>query len=157
MFHVLEHLPDPRMGLNYARKLLKPSGVLLIQVPNVSSIQARLFGSLWFGLDVPRHVINYTPEALSFLLKETGFEPRQVRRFSFRDNPASIASSAFPRLDPIHRRGRKPTPSFLSLRLWDSAYFGALLLSMPFAIVENMFGRGGTIWIFARKKELESV
>jgi 2-polyprenyl-3-methyl-5-hydroxy-6-metoxy-1,4-benzoquinol methylase len=71
MFHILEHLPDPRRALRYAGGLLKPGGTLIIQVPNVSSIQARVFRSLWVGLDVPRHVINFTPNALGILLRET--------------------------------------------------------------------------------------
>jgi len=66
MFHVLEHLPDPASALAYARELLRPSGMLIIQVPNVISLQARIFGKRWYGLDVPRHVINFTPKALGF-------------------------------------------------------------------------------------------
>ena len=45
MFHVLEHLVDPKRALEYARGLLKPGGRLLLQVPNAASIQARCFGA----------------------------------------------------------------------------------------------------------------
>jgi predicted SAM-dependent methyltransferase len=82
MFHVLEHLPNPRFALEYAKGLLRPGGMLIIQVPNVSSLQARVFGRRWYGLDVPRHVINYTPKALSLLLEEMGFSFHvRTRRF----------------------------------------------------------------------------
>ena len=97
MFHVLEHLPDPRLGLRYAGELLQPGGTLIIQVPNVSSIQARLFGNRWYGLDVPRHVINFTPKALAFLLRETGFE--------FRLCPGSHCVTIPRRLHPVWLRG----------------------------------------------------
>ena len=91
MFHVLEHLPDPRFALEYVRGLLRPSGLLIIQVPNVSSAQARIFGRFWYGLDVPRHVINYTPEAVRRLFNGSGFEFQLSTLFSLRDNPAQTS------------------------------------------------------------------
>jgi len=44
MFHVLEHLPDPRAYLVAARELLAPDGRLVVQVPNAASWQFRLLG-----------------------------------------------------------------------------------------------------------------
>lgn len=151
MFHVLEHIPDPRRALRYAGELLKPGGTLIIQVPNVSSIQARVFRSLWYGLDVPRHVINFTPKALGFLLRDTGFEFQKVSRFSLRDNPASMASSAVPWLDPIGRKGRKLDSNPLAGGAMEIAYFILFLLALPIAFLESACGFGGTIWIHANK------
>jgi SAM-dependent methyltransferase len=153
MFHVLEHLTDPRLGLRSACELLQHGGILIIQVPNISSAQARLFGNFWYGLDVPRHVINYTPKALGFLLREAGLEFRIVPRFSLRDNPAAIASSLAPWLDPVRRKGRRRNSS----PIWDGAmeiaYLGLVLLALPAAFLENAFGLGGTLWAFAWKKQ----
>jgi 2-polyprenyl-3-methyl-5-hydroxy-6-metoxy-1,4-benzoquinol methylase len=153
MFHVLEHLTDPRLGLRYASGLLQPAGTLIIQVPNVSSIQARLFRNSWYGLDVPRHVINYTPRALGFLLQEMGFEFRLTRRFSVRDNPASIASSIAPWLDPIRRKGRGSREHPLLGGARDIAYFGLFSLALPAALMESACGFGGTIWVRAWPKK----
>ena len=129
MFHVLEHLPNPRMALNYAKELLRPGGMLILQVPNVASMQARLFGERWYGLDVPRHVINYTPEALAHLLREEGFDFRLSTRFSLRDNPASIASSLSLWMDPIHRKGMELDPNPVLGGVVEIAYLGLFLLS----------------------------
>jgi 2-polyprenyl-3-methyl-5-hydroxy-6-metoxy-1,4-benzoquinol methylase len=152
MFHVLEHLPDPGLGLRYADELLQPGGTLIIQVPNVSSIQARLFGNRWYGLDVPRHVINFTPKALAFLFREAGFEFHLVSRFSLRDNPASIASSLVPWLDPIGRKGRRSDSSPIFGGAMEIAYLGLLVLALPAAFAESASGFGGTIWARARRK-----
>jgi 2-polyprenyl-3-methyl-5-hydroxy-6-metoxy-1,4-benzoquinol methylase len=149
MFHVLEHLPDPKSALLWARDLLEPDGTLIIQVPNISSVQARLFGTHWYGLDVPRHVINYTPQALGLLLREAAFEFRLTSRFSLRDNPASIASSLALRLDPIHRQGAGLKSSPARSGAMELAYFGLFLLSIPPAFIESAFGFGGTIWASA--------
>jgi hypothetical protein len=153
MFHVLEHLTDPRLCLKSVRGLLQPGGILILQVPNISSIQARLFGNFWYGLDVPRHVVNYTSKALGFLLRDAGFEFRIVPRFSLRDNPAAIASSLAPWLDPVRRKGRHRN----SNPIWDGAmemtYFGLVLLALPAAFLESAFGFGGTLWAYAWKKQ----
>ncbi len=149
MFHVLEHLTNPRLGLEYAGELLESKGMLVIQVPNVSSVQARLFGNSWYGLDVPRHVINFTPKALSILLQEMGFEFRLISRFSLRDNPASIASSLVPWLDPVRRKGRPSNTNPVLAGIMEAAYFALFLLALPAAYLESTCGRGGTIWACA--------
>lgn len=150
MFHVLEHVPDPRAALAYAGAHLRPGGSLILQVPNVRSLQARYFGARWYGLDVPRHVINYSPEALRIVLRDSGFEIAAVKRFSLRDNPASLASSLVPRLDPQGRmvRGRKTRT--VREALFESAYFALYLICLPPAFVESLFGCGGTLFVRAR-------
>ncbi len=153
MFHVLEHLTDSRLGLKYAVDLLQPDGILIIQVPNVSSIQARIFGNSWYGLDVPRHVISFTPKAISHLLREMGFDFRLIPRFSLRDNPASIASSLVPWLDPIRRKGRRLNSRPLLSGAMEAAYFALYLLALPPAYLESVFGRGGTIWACAWRRK----
>ncbi len=153
MFHVLEHLPDPRMALKYAGGLLQPDGTLIIQVPNIVSLQARIFGKLWYGLDVPRHLINFSPKALGFLLQETGYKFQLVSRFSLRDNPASIASSLALWLDPLRRKVRRAGSGPIFSGLLEFAYFGLFLLALPAAYLESVCGRGGTIWAYAQRKD----
>src|SRR5262249_40212919 len=50
MWHVLEHIHDPRVMLSEVSRLLKPGGVLLVGVPNFSGFEARLFRDKWFHL-----------------------------------------------------------------------------------------------------------
>jgi hypothetical protein len=57
-WHSLEHLRDPRAALDHATSLLAPGGVLAIAVPNLASWQARCFGTHWFHLDLPRHLVH---------------------------------------------------------------------------------------------------
>jgi 2-polyprenyl-3-methyl-5-hydroxy-6-metoxy-1,4-benzoquinol methylase len=152
MFHVLEHLRDPKEALRYAGQLLRPGGLLIIQVPNISSLQARVFKNRWYGLDVPRHLINFTPKALGILLQEMGFEFQLVPRFSLRDNPASIASSLALWLDPIYRKARGLDSNPIFSGAMEIAYFGLFLLALPAAFLESICGYGGTIWAFARCK-----
>ncbi len=154
MFHVLEHLIEPREALAYASGLLKPGGNLIVQVPNIESIQARCFGSRWYGLDVPRHLVNFTPAALEGLLKDSGFKIVRKARFSLRDNPPSIASSLAPRLDPIGRSGRGIKSAASTKVMMDVAYFALVLFCLPAAFLESALGLGGTIWVQAKMNDL---
>lgn len=147
MFHVLEHLPRPQAALDRIRPWLSPGGVLLIQVPNVDSWQFRWFGRRWTGIDLPRHLVNYSPEALRRLLAQSGFTPDRFRWFSLRDNAPAIASSLCPAWDPMAMslRGRKEF-AFLKKVL----YFGLVLALQPLALLEAAAGRGGTMFVAAR-------
>ncbi|MBM3791435.1 MAG: class I SAM-dependent methyltransferase [Acidobacteria bacterium] len=149
MFHVLEHLADPVGALDYAARHLKRGGHLVIQVPNIESWQARIFGSRWYGLDVPRHVINYSPQALRLLLRQAGFTGEISSRFCIRDNPASMASSLAIALDPIGRRVRAKGSTTLGGALSEFAYLGIFLLCLPLAALESAGGAGATLWVDA--------
>jgi SAM-dependent methyltransferase len=150
MFHVLEHVADPRSALRYASSLLKPAGRLVIQVPNVDSLQARIFRTRWYGLDVPRHLINFSGEGLRLLLRESGLRIHAVSRFSLRDNPAALASTVVPWLDPIGRKGRGRDRGRPLLRAaLELGYFSLFLLALPFALAESACGLGATLWVQA--------
>ncbi len=60
LWHVLEHLEDPRSALERIRGWLAPRGAVLVGVPNLDSLQARLGGARWYHLDVPRHRTHFT-------------------------------------------------------------------------------------------------
>ena len=96
LFHVMEHVTDPRSVLAEVRRVLRSTGRLVLQVPNIESWQFRLFGVRWYGLDVPRHVINYSNQAMQRLLAESGFKVCRTRHFNLRDNAPALASSLFP-------------------------------------------------------------
>ena len=101
MFHVLEHLYDPRAYLETAHRLLAPDGRLIVQVPNAASWQCRLLGRRWNGMDVPRHLSDFRASDVVKLMEQSGFEVVRRKYFSLRDNPAGLASSLAPGLDPI--------------------------------------------------------
>ena len=74
MVHVLEHLPDPRETLTRVHDLLAPGGWVGIAVPNVGSLEAGIFGSCWYPLDLPRHFWGFTPHSLTRLAESCGFD-----------------------------------------------------------------------------------
>lgn len=77
--HVLEHLPDPTSALKKAFTLLKPNGIILINVPNFKSFEALvIFREKWRHIDAPRHLYHFSPKTLKKLLSNTGFVVEKI-------------------------------------------------------------------------------
>jgi GT2 family glycosyltransferase/SAM-dependent methyltransferase len=150
MYHFLEHVPDPAVALAFARGALRPGGRLIVQVPDAASWQAALLGPRWSGLDVPRHLVNFRRADLERLVGDAGFRIRRRKHFSLRDNPAALATSLAPGLEPAARRVRRRESIPVRLGL-DLAYFALVAASLPFALLEAAAGRGATITLEAEK------
>lgn len=73
MFHVLEHIKNPKRALNKISHLLSNEGLLVIEVPNFNSIGSKLQKGNWW-LTGSQHINQFTPKTLSNLLKKTGFK-----------------------------------------------------------------------------------
>jgi hypothetical protein len=144
MFHVLEHVPDPRCHLRTAQRLLNPNGRLVIAVPNFDSLQRRIFGARWNGLDIPRHLYHFRERDLCALLQQTGFQVTRTHHFSWRDSPAGLATTLAPGLDPMSRLVRHRASA-------NAAYALLTALSAPFAALESATRHGSTIVVQAER------
>lgn len=72
LYHVLEHVPQPRRICGQLRAALDPGGLLVVEVPNVGGLHARLRGWRWqYWLD--HHVNYFDVDSLSRLLAPFGF------------------------------------------------------------------------------------
>ncbi|MFB3828701.1 MAG: class I SAM-dependent methyltransferase [Bryobacteraceae bacterium] len=151
MFHVVEHLRDPRAYLRAAHALLKPGGRLVVQAPNAACWQFRLLGRAWTGIDVPRHLGTFRASDLKALVEDCGFNVLREKHFSLRDNPAGLASSLAPRLDPMARRIRRVPESAWGKLAKDAVYFALVLGALPFAAAEAAFRAGSTVMLEARR------
>ncbi len=79
LWDVLEHLPTPWADLVEVHRLLKDNGLLVIRIPNLESLEARLFGPFWLGWDLPRHLYLFPRRALVAGLSELGFTVEEFR------------------------------------------------------------------------------
>lgn len=73
MYHVIEHISDPRNCLQLLHQKLKPGGEVILGTPNAGSAVGKLFGKFWYNLDIPRHLFVFSPPTLSTLAKNEGF------------------------------------------------------------------------------------
>lgn len=70
MWHVLEHVPNPKETLKRLRKHLNTGGYLIIAVPNRASFDANNYKEYWAAYDVPRHLFHFNPLNIKYLAKE---------------------------------------------------------------------------------------
>ena len=80
-WHVFEHLDDPPSHVRRWPALLRSGGFLVIEVPNVDSVGARLCYRSWLGSDDAHHVNHQTPASICRMLAELHLEV--VRRDFF--------------------------------------------------------------------------
>jgi len=64
LWHVLEHIENPKKIVALIDKKLVNNGYLVIEVPNFNSIQHLINKNDWIHLDCPRHVIHFSKEGL---------------------------------------------------------------------------------------------
>ena len=74
MWHFLEHDYDPLRSLATAHRVLKPEGVLVIEVPRLDSRTFALFGDRWPGLQAPQHTVLFDRDSLLRAVRKSGFE-----------------------------------------------------------------------------------
>ena len=83
LWHVVEHLPEPRPMIEAARRRLRRGGLLVVAVPNTDNLPMRAAYRLGRGRRLPLwepgarepHVSHFTPATLRALLLRGGFDP----------------------------------------------------------------------------------
>ena len=75
MFHVIEHVDDPKTVVRKVADWLKPGGIFALETPNIDSKDARKFkDAYWGGYHIPRHWNLFSKETLNMILEENGLE-----------------------------------------------------------------------------------
>lgn len=82
MFHVLEHIPDPRMMLGELRELLAEGGQIVVEVPNADDALLTLFNNRAFSHFTcwSCHLFLYTAKTLEILFKQMNFKVNYIKQ-----------------------------------------------------------------------------
>jgi len=80
MIDLIEHIPNPKIGIEKAHKILKKGGILCIVTPDVRSFMAKFFGKKWWHFR-PAHLSYFSKRSLRYLLENSGFEICKERRY----------------------------------------------------------------------------
>ncbi|MCG7902844.1 MAG: class I SAM-dependent methyltransferase [Candidatus Thiodiazotropha weberae] len=142
---VLEHLHDPLMGLKKLYGWAKPGAYLALSVPNAASLEFKLFQSRWFALQLPNHLYHFTPETITKLLQQAGWEVEAVHH-------QRVLSSLFSSLGYLlQERGWHRLERWVVGRPSDKVRLYQLLY--PFACVAAIFGQTGRMTVWAKKPD----
>ncbi len=165
MNHVLEHMPAPEIAIEECSRLLDKGGLLVVAVPNFTSLQSSWGKHLWFHLDIPHHLYHFSEEGLTSLLEKYKLNVLKIRRFDLEYNPFGWLQTLL-NLTGIRKNFLynilKYTYSKNSLSSNTSrrdlvGTIALLPLYLPLSLVLSLYEsfmlkRGGTIEIYAIKK-----
>ncbi len=74
MTDTIEHLFSPREVLIAVRRLLKPTGILCLNTPDIDSWVSRMLKARWWGVK-QAHLYYFNRRMMKRLLRETGYVP----------------------------------------------------------------------------------
>jgi SAM-dependent methyltransferase len=77
MGDVLEHLTRANAALDRVAELLRPGGLIALELPDAGSRVARLLGPRWWSV-IPTHVHYFTRQSAATILRRHGYEPLYV-------------------------------------------------------------------------------
>jgi SAM-dependent methyltransferase len=134
LFQVLEHLNDPVEALRNARDLLANRGRIIVGVPNLASWQARLGRDKWLHLDVPRHLVHFTPKSLAGVAKRVGLRLEGIRFASPEHDPYGWIQTILNRWGSNENRLTKLLMGIVPWRFTDLLLVLAAIILCPFSI-----------------------
>ncbi|MBX7163247.1 MAG: class I SAM-dependent methyltransferase [Saprospiraceae bacterium] len=95
LWHVLEHLYDPKRYLKAIFERLDDKGYLFIAVPNYSCFDGDYYQEFWDGYDVPRHIWHFNPNTLQQMVTGEGFSFVEMRKMPFDSFYVSVLSEGY--------------------------------------------------------------
>ena len=100
LFHVLEHLPEPKATLEVLFQKAQPGAPLILALPNYESWDAKHYGSDWAAWDVPIHFWHFRKADVQAVAQATGWELESIHPMPLDAYYVSLLSESF-------RTGRK--------------------------------------------------
>ncbi|MBZ5503744.1 MAG: class I SAM-dependent methyltransferase [Acidobacteriia bacterium] len=151
-FDVLEHVYQPRQFLGKVLEWLKPGGLFYTMLPNIDSWEARIFGSYWYGLELPRHLFHFSPQSLRHVMATLGFQEVALStpRISYLERSAGyVYSEVLQRIGFSPAPAAKPTPKSIP---WPAVRKAARLTFVaPASQAASFAGAGASIEAIFRK------
>jgi 2-polyprenyl-3-methyl-5-hydroxy-6-metoxy-1,4-benzoquinol methylase len=95
MWHVLEHVPNLELQIQELKRLLKPTGTLIVAVPNFKSFDAEHYGEFWAAFDVPIHFWHFSKKAIKSLFEKVDMKLEKVLPMKFDSFYVSLLSEKY--------------------------------------------------------------
>lgn len=150
LFHVLEHLPNPKALLtSLVQSNLKDGGILVVEVPRFDSLQSGIAGHTWIHLDPPRHLSHFTTASLSQMMRDLGFRIIAKGQFSFHNGLLGMVQGVLSRVGY-----RKMLIEELKLRRTLALVLlvaAVLPLAAALETIAVLLGRGGIVRLYCTR------
>lgn len=139
MFHVLEHIADPRKMLTQINSLLEEKGKLLIVVPNSKSLGVSIFKRN-YNWNIPHHISFFNPITIKEILDQSGFRILGVDQLN---SPPLMLYSFNKYMKKRKREGK------FSFKINNWIISNALFV--PLSFIGKILGRGEVIAVYGEK------
>jgi SAM-dependent methyltransferase len=153
-FDLLEHVYAPRQFLAKVLEWLKPGGIFYAMMPNIDSWEARLFGSYWYGLELPRHLSHFSPASIRYVMTELGFEEVSVGtpKVSYLERSTGyVCSSLLEKFGFEATPQSRPKPRSLPMKVVSKGF--RVAVAAPFAQLASVAGEGPCMEVVFRKPQ----
>jgi len=87
-----EHMSDPLEALQSVHRLLKPYGVLTMDIPTYPNVAFELFETHWYQLDAPRHIFLHSLKSLEVMGEKSRMK---IVKAEYNSNNSQIIRSFF--------------------------------------------------------------
>lgn len=129
MWDVLEHFNNPKKYLRAVNRILKSSGLLVINTIDKKSWWARVMGKRWQLIVPPEHLFYYSSHGLRYLLEQSGFEIKEINKIGKKFSLAYIFKMLY---------------NWQGLKFWEklSDYFNKPFwrkIAVPINLRDNIF------------------
>lgn len=95
MWHVLEHVPNLEHQIQELKRLLKPTGTLIIAVPNYKSFDANHYEAFWAAYDVPIHFWHFSKKSIQLLFEKVEMKLEKILPMKFDSFYVSLLSEKY--------------------------------------------------------------
>ena len=131
---------------------LKPGGIYYVALPNIDSWESHIFGSYWYGLELPRHLFHFSSRSLSSVCKSLGFEQEFLvtPETSYVERSVNyIGATLYGNLGFHPASQAQPKKRGFAWRAVRKVFRVSIIL--PFGQVASWAGRGGSMQAVFRK------
>ncbi len=80
LWETLEHIEDPSATLRKASRILRPGGIIVINIPNIESFWSHLLRDRWWLVE-QMHYYYFEPRTIRQLLENSGFSVISIKPF----------------------------------------------------------------------------
>jgi len=166
-WHVFEHLTEPTRHTNLWPALVGPGGFIVIEVPNIRSVGARMCYRSWLGSDDTHHVNHQPPSFILGQLRDLGFEPTRTEFFSGKFTYVFLWSALLGFLfgrqydfDGIMSILKQPSHMMRARPLWTMNALAAVGYLAPVIAGITIYGlmtdQGEVLRVYAKKQHTRS-
>ena len=145
LWHVFEHLPNPMDELREIHRILKDDGIMILTIPNINSVQFRLFKEKCFHLDIPRHLYHYSMETIEKMLSKARFRAANIKHLSFEFLSLEFLRGPYKTLVKLFREKGSPklVCNFLAIMVTPLTSF--------LSIANSLLGNGEIMDVYCAK------